>query len=381
MSGSSVNWDTLRDLAGFRADSGCAISFYVNLDPRLTPTTSDVQTRTRSMLDETQKRAESSRGQRTHEQHASVRHDLQRIREYFERDFDRNGANGLAIFAAALDNYWRPIPLAAPVPDVAKVNNDFYVSPLVPIVGLGDGVLVAYVGRERGDAYELRDGRLEGVAARFDEAPRRHDQGGWSQANIQRRVDGLARGHIRETAEEIDRLVRSRRSTSVVMVCAEEIRPELAEMLSHEAMAAVVGWTNAEAHASPAELLELVEPVLERARAEREAESVGRWREDIGRQSRAAAGWEATLEAANEGRIELLLFSRGADHAVWRCPACSRLQVRNGRCPLDGTELERREEGLDLVLHRTLARAGTARELQNRRDLDPVGGIGAVLRY
>src|SRR5262249_35608144 len=157
---------------------------------------------------------------------------------YFERDFTRDGAHGIAIFAASLDNYWRPIALAAPVPDVAKVNSEFYVSPLVPIVGLGDGVIVASVGRERGDLYQLRAGRLVEVAARFDEVPRRHDQGGWSQANYQRHVDNLAHEHLRETADQLDRLVRGRKSAGVVVVCSDEIRAEFADMLSHETRSA-----------------------------------------------------------------------------------------------------------------------------------------------
>ena len=380
MAGANVNWETLRELAGFRADSGCAISFYVNLDPHVTPTISDVQTRTHAVLDEAQKRAEASRGQRTHDQQSSVRADLQRIRDYFERDFTRDGAQGLVVFAASLDNYWRPMALAAPVPDVAKVNSEFYVSPLVPIVGLGDGVLVAYVGRERGDLYELKGGRLVEISARFDEVPRRHDQGGWSQANFQRHVDTIAHEHLRDTAEELDRLVRARKSSGVVIVGSEEIRAAFSELLSREAQAAVVGTTTAEAHAAPSELLELVRPVLENARQEGESEAVAHWQDEIGRRARATAGWGPTVEAANDGRVELLLYERGVDHPAWRCPACERVQLDDGRCPLDGTELDRRDEGLDLILHRTLSRGGAARELGSR-DLDPVGGIGALLRY
>jgi hypothetical protein len=40
-----------------------------------------------------------------------------------------------------------------------------------------------------------------------------------------------------------------------------------------------------------------------------------------------------------------------------------------------------RDEGLDLVLHQTLVRGGKALVVTTRRDLDPVGGIGALLRF
>jgi hypothetical protein len=43
--------------------------------------------------------------------------------------------------------------------------------------------------------------------------------------------------------------------------------------------------------------------------------------------------------------------------------------------------MERREEGLDLAVHQTLAHGGTVCAVQHRRDLDPVEGVGALLRY
>ncbi len=379
--GATVNWETLRELVSFRAENGCAISFYVNLDPQLTPTAADVDTRVRSLLDEAQKRVEAGRAQRTHDQQASVRVALERIERYFALEFSREGAHGVAVFAAPLDNYWRRMLLPEPVPDAVKVNNEFFLAPLVPLVGRADGVLVASVGRERGQLYELRDGRLEPVADRSEEQPRRHDQGGWSQANYQRHVDTLAQEHLREVADELERQLRRRGTARIVIACAGETRAELAGMLSPEVRAAVAGWTSADAHAGGPELLALAKRVLERRESELESAAVDRWHDEIGRDGRATAGWASTLEAATDGRVELLLYEPGVNHDAWRCPACGRLQVQDGKCPLDGIELEHREEGLDLVLHHTLARGGTARVVGRRRDLDPVGGIGALLRY
>ena len=34
----TVTWSLLRELAGFRAEKGCAISLYLNLDPSEVPT-------------------------------------------------------------------------------------------------------------------------------------------------------------------------------------------------------------------------------------------------------------------------------------------------------------------------------------------------------
>jgi peptide subunit release factor 1 (eRF1) len=167
----------------------------------------------------------------------------------------------------------------------------------------------------------------------------------------------------------------------VVIVCSEETRADFAELISNEVRGAVVGWTQAEAHAGPAELLAVATPELERWRTEQERATVERWREEAGRNGRASSGWEQTLEAASDGRVELLLFQDGASRPAWRCPRCGRAALTEQACPLDGTRMESHEDGLDLAVHHTLSHGGMVWSVRHHRDLDPVEGIGALLRY
>jgi peptide chain release factor subunit 1 len=378
---STVTWDRLRDLARFRVQSGCAISLYLDLDPSDTPTAGDAATRMNALLDEVDRSDAARRPELTHEQREGLRKDRERLSTFFEQEFDRDGAHGFAVFSAWLDNVWRPLALSERVPDLVKVGASLYVAPLVPLVGRGEGALVAVVSRERGDLYRLSDGRLEELVEHFHEQPGRHDQGGWSQSRYQRHIEKLVHDHLKDVAEILDRQVRSLNGPPLVIVAADETRAELEETLSHEVKKMIVGWTSAEAHAGPSELLEAAAPLLESWRSEQESDVVERWKEEAGRNGRAAAGWAPTLEAASDGRVELLLFQDGADRPAWECPACGRVASVGGACPLDGTQMEQRNEGVDLAVHQTLAHGGTVCALRQRQDLEPVEGIGALLRF
>ena len=378
---STVTWDRLRELARFRAQNGCAISLYLDLDPSVTPTPGDAATRVNALIDEVERSEAARRPDLTHEQKQGVRKDVERLRTFFENEFDREGSHGFAVFSANLDNLWRPLALSERVPDVVKVGRSLYLAPLVPLVGRGEGALVAVVSRERGDVYRLRASRLEEVAEHFQDQPGRHDQGGWSQARYQRHIEKLVHDHLKDVAETLDRQVREQGGPPLVVVASEETRAELEETLSHEVKKAIVGWTSADAHAGPAELLEDVQPLLESQHGEQETGAVERWKEEAGRNARAAAGWGPTLEAASDGRVELLLFQNGTDRPAWECPACGRVASEGGACPLDGTQMEERKDGLDLAVHQTLAHGGTVLALSQRQDLEPVEGIGALLRY
>jgi peptide chain release factor subunit 1 len=377
MAAGTITLQRLRDLAGFRAKRGCAISLYLDLDPTSSPTAGEVDTRFNALLDEGAKSLD--KGSLTHDEKMRLRADFGRISQFFDDGFDRDGARGLALFAAG-DEYWDTLALPDRLPDAIRVRREFHVAPLAALVGKGDGAMVAVVGRERGGVYELRAGRLEEVVDETEDQPGRHDQGGWSQARYQRHIEKLVHDHYKDVAQALDGQVRGR-APKVVLVAPEAQRTDFLETLSSEAREAVVGATTAEAHASPAELLEIVRPILDEARAHSERDVLDRWREEKGRGGRAAAGWAETLEAASDARVELLLFAEGVRGKAWQCPQCGRGAAEPGECPLDGSAMHEVDNGLDVAVQRTLAHGGDVLAIAMHRDLDPVDGIGALLRF
>jgi len=377
----TVSLESLRDLAAFRAQNGCAISLYLDLRPSVSPTAGDLATRVSSLLDQAAKSDGATRGDLAHEVREGLKADFERLERFFAEELDRDGAHGLVVFAAGLDDVWRVLPLSSPVQDSVRVADDFLLVPLVPLLGRGDGALVAVVNREQGRVLALRGGTLDEIADRTEDAPSRHDQGGWSQRRFQRHIENVAHEHYKTVAGELEHAFRRLGRPRIVVACSEDVRPEFADALHTDVAAAVVGWAAVEQHASAAELQAAALPLLEAWRAQLESELVERWREETGRDARGVAGWEDTFEAASDGRVETLLYQEGARRDAYRCPACSRASAAAGTCPLDGTTMEARDDGLDLAVRLTLVHGGEVRAVEHRHDLEPVEGIGAILRY
>jgi peptide chain release factor subunit 1 len=375
-----MTWEQLRELAGFRAEKGCAISVYVDLDPSDVPTPPDVQTKVNSVLAAAERQVEERKSQLARDQRESLKQDLQRIAAWFDDGFDRQGARAVAVFAAGLDNFWSVVTVPDSVVDEVRIGSELYLAPLARLAGRADGI-VAFVGRERGQVWRLRDGRLIEIADQTTDAPNQHSQGGWSQARYERSVENAVGQHLREVADTLDRCVRRLRGTRVVLIGTEEIRSEFEALVSNEVQGCIAGWATAEAHADGAQVVQAARPVLDEWWAAREEALLDRWREEAGKGGRASSGWESTLEAASDGRVDLLLVQDGADHAAYQCPQCGRASLTNGSCPLDGAALEQKDDGLDLALHQTLAHGGTVHVVRDRQDLEPVGGVAALLRF
>jgi peptide chain release factor subunit 1 len=370
------SWDLLRELAEFRSADASALSFYVNLDPSEAPTPPAVATRFNSLLTEVERvhLSDGDDGARR----AAIRAGVERVREWSQRDFDRDGVRGAAVFVSADEDLCRIVTTAEPVADHVEVDRQFALGPLVPLVR-GDGeTFVALMDRERGVVFRVVDGKLQEVVDESEEVPRQHDQGGWSQARYQRHIEHLVQRHLREVGEELAESVRGANAAQLVIVAPDELRSQIEAKLSSDTLRAVVGWAHAEPHAAPAELYEIVRPCLEQAREQRVAEQLERWHEQLGRQVRATSGWSDTLEAASDARVEVLLAARDAGGTAYRCPACLRAAAEPGTCPLDGAELEA-HDALDLAVHQTLVHGGSVLSLDEGRD--GLESVGALLRF
>jgi peptide chain release factor subunit 1 len=373
----AVTTDTLRGLAGFRAANGCAISIYVDLDPSSTPTIPDVETKFNSVLSEAEKAAGAGAGA-GRDCRLAVREDLARIRAFWDDEFDRDGARGVAIFASSGDGFFRALPLAEGAGDSVHVGPSLHLAPLAGALDR-DGALVAFVTRERGTIYRFEGGRLRQVADESEEQPGQHDQGGWSQARYQRHIENLVQQHFRSVGGTLDEHARGG-GLRMVVVGPEEMRGEVEAALSNEARAAIVGWATAESHAGPSELLEVVRPYLDEARARSDREALARYEELHGRGERSARGWKQVLDAASDARVDVLLVEEGAQARAWECPRCGRASADGGSCPLDDAKLEEREDAVDLALHQVLAHGGSLVRV-GAGALGDARGIAALLRF
>src|SRR4051812_17068120 len=111
----AVTTDVLRELAGVHASSGWAISIYLAFDPSSTPTIPDVETKFNAMLAQAEKSAAAARGGR--DCRIAVQDDLARLRDWWDDDFERDGARGVAVFASSADGFFRALALARPAGD------------------------------------------------------------------------------------------------------------------------------------------------------------------------------------------------------------------------------------------------------------------------
>ena len=104
----------LRELATLRPEGHKVLSVYLNLDPSEFPTQRDRKIEFESLLDVAE-RALRDDGL-PHAAEGELRRDVERIRAWFDDEFDASGARGVAVFASSGADLFEVHRLSRPDP-------------------------------------------------------------------------------------------------------------------------------------------------------------------------------------------------------------------------------------------------------------------------
>lgn len=325
MLAATVGVGTLRQLSGLATDGHPVLSLYVDLDASSFPTPAALDAELSALLSHA----------------AAYRADAERVRELLRaRPELVRGARGLAIFSSADAGVLEAIALPGHVEPMAVVDTVPWLEPLAAIV-TWENWGVAVVSRRGARLFRGGPRSLVEFATIDDEVHRRHAQGGWSQANLQRGVEEQVAEHVRHTTERMLRAHRRRPFDHLVVVASDELWPVVEASLDRDLRDHLAGRVALNIERAPAEeIAQAVAPIVEHAAHDRERALVARLEDALGSGGPAAAGLDEVLAALEQKRVETLLVAEGAKLTAGLCSRCGRLAASGeNHCPLDGAAL------------------------------------------
>src|SRR4051812_31634702 len=286
----------LRELATLRPDGHKVLSLYLNLDPSEFPTPRQRSSELQSLLDTIER--ELREDSLSHEQRTELKQDVERVRAYFEREFDASGTRGVAVFASSPIDLFDVHRLGRPIRSEAVIDDSPFIEPLTALPG-DDGYAVLLVNRQiarilSGDASGMRE-----VVNIVDDVHRWHDQGGWSQARFQRGIMKETKDHLKHAGEELFRLYDRGLVRRLIIGTPDEMRGEVQNALHNSLRDRIAGWLEIDIKAPPADVAREAAAIIEDDERSRERECLDRLKSGLGRQSRGVAGLADTLEALN----------------------------------------------------------------------------------
>jgi peptide chain release factor subunit 1 len=375
-----VTPETLRSLAGIRAEQDTVLSLCLNLDPERFATPRARTSEIDSLLDGAHREIEAA--ERPHAELMALRGALERAREILTVDQSwAEDAHAAALFICEPLGLEQLLRLPHPLDSAAVIADEPFIAPLTEFTSMGS-VCVALIDERHARILRGSPERLEEAGKVRDPVDGRHDQGG-SQARYQRSQEEDVEAHLRHVASVLHDLLKESPYEHLLIACTEplwprvlaRLHPDVRARLHDERLSLDVGDAGIE------DVVAATDAALESDRRAHVDAVLAELREHVARDLRAALGPDAVLLALVERRVQALLYENGLQVAGVRCPRCGWMGVQAESCPNDGGPLERRASILEDAVHSAINQSAEVLPLRDRPDLRPFEGIAATLRF
>jgi len=307
---------------------------------------------------------------------------LDRVERWLGDEY-REENKGVAIFTELGGSWFDALQFPVPVRNRIVIGDAPCITPLAEIIETHPHHGVVLVDREHLRMMSVSMGEvLHQHEVETEPYPVPHDvqAGGYSQPDFQRRKAEEVRHFFREFALEVAEFDRRYRPDDLILLGTDENVKRFLEFLPAALQAKVVHMGNAPIDASPTEVVQRLGPWFEAQREQREREAAELVHDRVRQRHLAVAGFPATLEELQEGKVARLVVARDIERRGSRCRRCGYYLATSGACPYCAGPLR---DGVDLV--------DAAVRLAEEQDvpiqfvpapaLADLGGIAALLKF
>jgi len=301
------------------------------------------------------------------------------VRKYLKKHPLETGS--LAIFACWALDFFKAIPLTAPVEDLVWIDSSPYIRPLAELEDEYENVAVVVADNRKARVFLVSSAVASDAAVVAGNVKNHVKKGGWSQKRYERRRDKQLLLYAREVVQALVKLDGEEAFRRIVLVGGKEIlqiiHAELPRALRTKCSEKASDLKKGDARVQ-ADIWEVF------AEQERQSER-DLWekiRVEVMRGGLGVTGIEDVLDAARMGRVETVIVHRGLKPTGRRCRDCENLDAGPVEvCSACGsTSLFE----VDLVneLVEILKQTGAEVDFADAIDtLTEAGGIAALLRY
>jgi peptide subunit release factor 1 (eRF1) len=291
---------------------------------------------------------------------------------------------GAVIYADLEGDWFDALQFPVPIGNRLVVDDRPMVAPIAQVLESYHHHGVVLLDRERVRILSVYlDTLVDEIEVHREPSPGKHDiqSGGYSHSRFQRRKLEETRHFFKEFAQEVENFDQHYRPQDLIILGTDEIVAQFKEFLSADLQDKIV-LTGPMAVGEPtSDILARIEPLL---RAERHRESEERLqvlRDRVRQDYLATAGFQSTLAALQEGKVETLVIAQDQKREGARCPKCG--FVFSGevdKCPYDGSRVQ---AGVDVVeeVIRLAEQQGAEIEFVASGDVGDLAGVGAILRF
>lgn len=376
----SITREQIRELAEFRDEKSCAVSFYYQPS---TPRNKAHKEDTILIKDLAREALRAMEGKGTKD---GARADIDHVLRLTD-ELRSNGTHGKAIFACAAKKIWREYDLAPTLPGTQLfVDRRFHLRPLAHLLGAVPLLGIVLIDKHRARIFDLRLGELTEREDLFHPLSRRGRSdgfGGYDGGHAQRRVEDEVRQHFKNVADSLKDLLERGVFEKWILACQDTYMPMIESQLHPYVKNALIGRFRADlAHANRDGIRTEAQQILDRWQNNRRREMVSEVLGQARRNARGATGLRRVLRSLEQGEVQALLIGDNFQSHAVECTACGHIDAHLvSFCPVCGRATQEVVDVAEVILPRVIRQNIELFYVKDDPEFDGVGNIAALLRY
>jgi peptide chain release factor subunit 1 len=302
---------------------------------------------------------------------------IRQIEKYVEDSLEPD-TRGLAIFTAPHEEFFSSLQLPVTVRPQLTIGSRPHLRQLAELRQSYPSAVLAMIDAKAARLFVLGFGRIiDEIDVENPEVPKKHDQGGWSQANLQRHTEEVIDRHHQKVAEGLTKLFDQDGFTGGVILSGQERSvANFRSFLPKRVDEAVIGTLHLDIRTPTAEVNDACNGLIRGHASQKTAEKVAALES-----GKAALGFSKVVAALNERKVAHLFVSTRATGRGWKCTVCGvmGLEVPLG-CPACGKSV-RTCDLVEAIIAAAEVEHAEIDTVETETLIDRHDGVGALLRF
>ncbi len=376
----SITREQMRELAEFKDQKFCAVSFYFQ------PSTPRNKAHKEDTILIKDLAREAIRSLETKSEKECARADIERITR-LSAELRSNGTHAKAVFACADQKIWREYELPPTLGSTQLfVDRHFHLKPLAHLLGASPLLGVVLVDRHRARIFDLRLGELTEREDLFHPQTRRgrsDGYAGYDGGHAQRRVEDEARAHFKNVAETLKDLLDKGVFERWILACQDAHRSLFEPQLHPYVTQALIGRFHADlGHVTKDEIRTQAQHILDGWQADQRRERVTQTLSQALSNGRGVTGLRRVLRSLELGEVQTLLLGENLQGHAVECTACGHIDAHLvNHCPVCGRATQEIVDVGEAILPWVVRRDIETFYVKGDPEFDKIGNIAALLRY
>jgi len=321
---------------------------------------------------------------RTYAPHSRAREsfdeDFVRIERFLENDF-RSSTQGLAIFACAgAQDFFQAGQFEVPFErHQLFVYERPHLYPLARLIDQYRRYAVVLADTNRAKIMVFAAGQALNRKEVENLKTKRTQVGGWSQSRYQRHTENYHLHHAKEVIDVLERTIKDEAINSVILAGDEAtVIPILREQMNKELSEKVIDVLSLGIDTPDRELFEQSLEAFRRHDTLTDMQKVERLMNEYRADDLGVAGVTETLAALSNGQVEEMLITKSAGDLKYDEAEVANVLKTYGDAP---AKLDHRTIADELIRRASQLSSARVNFIEDASLLEPVGGVGAFIRY